>query len=336
MKLSMFAHFDPITDLNIARVCDRPGIDGLWFDETLWQVGAFPIASACASITERLRVGIGIVTATVADPTYLAMHYGTLAEISGGRAILGLGSGVEGSLRKIGIDTRLPRTAVKEAIEIIRAMLDGETVTYKGKRFTANDVHMGFKPTVDTPLFWGAMGNRSIETCGAVADGWLISIMEPAPYVERGVELLHKGAREAGRDPSGIEVVQFHPFACDDDSEAARNEAKEIIAEIASTEFNYFVGMEEYVDAFVPDLDGVSKAQYLDVMSRLADGESPVRVVPDALVEQVAIAGTPDECAAKIRQFEKLGVTEVVLKPSNSDAERFARVVGDEIAPRLA
>lgn len=336
MKLSLFAHWDAATTLRSARVCDRPGIDGLWLDETLWQKGSLAMASACASVTERLRIGIGIVTATVADPTYLAMHYATLAEIAGGRAVLGLGSGVEYSLQKIGVDTRLPRTAVKEAIEIIRPLLAGETVTYAGKRFTANGVKLGFSPDVKAPLFWGAMGNRTVESCGAVADGWLISIMEPVPYVERGVELLRKAARDAGRDPLALEVVQFHPFACDEDRELARREAKECIAQIAATEFDYFVDMEEYVDAFITDLEGISKADYIEVMRRLADGEAPALVVPDALVDQVAIAGTPDECAARIRQFEELGVTEVVLRPANSDLERFAHVVGDEIAPRLA
>lgn len=331
MKLSLATHWDVPTTLQAARTWDRPGIDGIWLDETLWYNAPLTMASACAAVTESLRIGIGIVTVGTSHPSYWAMHYGTFAELAGGRAILGLGSGVEGSLRRIGVETRLPRTAVKETIEIMRSVLSGAPTTYEGKRFSARDVQLGFDPGVPTPLFWGAMGDRSIDTCGEVADGWIISIMEPAAYVDRGVQRLRTAA--GGRD---VEVVQFQMFACDDDSRVGRDRAKELIAEIVRDEFEYFVGTEEYVGMFAADLEGISEADYLGLMRRLADGGEPAKVLPDELVAQVAIAGDPAECAAQIKVFADLGVTEIALKPAGDDLERIAVAVAEQIAPELA
>jgi 5,10-methylenetetrahydromethanopterin reductase len=336
MKLSLFAHWDAKTNLEAARTWERPGVDGIWIDESLFHLGALTLASAMASVTERLRIGIGIVTARTAHPSYLAMHLGTLAELSSGRVVLGLGSGVDYCVQQMGLETKLPRTAVLEAIEITRALVAGETVTYQGKVFSADQVRLDFEQRYAAPVLWGAMGDRSIQSCGEVADGWIISIMEPASYVERGVETLRSAARAAGRSTEDLDVVQFQVFACDDDAAVARIQAKELIDKIARLEFGYFVGMEEFVDAFVADLEGISRDDYLKIMQRLADGAAPAEAIPDELVEQISIVGDPDECAAQLRRFELLGVTEVALKPASGDLALVAAQVGDEIAPRLS
>jgi len=214
-------------------------------------------------------------------------------------------------------------------------MLAGGSTTYEGKQFSARDVHMGFEVPYQTPLLWGAMGERTVETCGEVADGWLISVMEPAAYVKRGMERLRAGAANAGRDVTDLEVVQYFVFACDEDSAVARSQAKALIDNIAHVEFDYFVGQESFVEAFTADLEGISTDDYVAIMGQLADGVHPDKAIPDELVDQVAIAGTPAECAAQLRRYEDLGVTEAALKPAVLDLGRIPRVIGEEIKPLL-
>ncbi len=337
MKVSFFAHWDAPTAVEAARACERHGVDGFWVDESLWQLAALPIASACAQATERIGIGIGILTPYMMHPTYFAMHHATLAELSKGRSTIALAAGVESWLGQVGIPQRYPRTAVKEAIEVTRSMLAGGPTTYAGKVLDVRDVEMGFRADeYPAPLLWGAMGPRSIETAGEVADGWLISVMEPLASVQRGMERLRAGAAKAGRDVDDLNVIQYFVFACDDDSATARSQAKSLIDHIARVEFDYFVGQESFVDAFTANLEGITTADYVAIMQRLAAGASPDDAIPDRLVEQVAIAGTPEECAAQLRRYEEAGVTEAALKPAVLDLERIPRVIGEQIKPLLA
>lgn len=337
MKLGLYmARTDGPSLIKVAQRAEQHGVDSLWHDESLWYRGTISLLAACAANTERLRLGVASVNPFVVHPTYFAMMYGTLADISAGRAVAGIGSGVESWLEQLGIPHRLPRTAVKEAIEIARSLLDGKATTYNGKMFTVDDVALAPPPKNATPLYWGAMGDRSIETCGAVADGWVVSAMESPTYVARGMELLGAGAASAGRDVNALDVVQYHVFACDEDSATARSQAKDLIALLFRLEFDFCVGQESLMNALSADLEGITTDDYIRMMQRLSDGVDPDTAIPDELVAQTAIAGTPAECAEQIRRFGDIGVTEMGLLPAVFDIDVTPHVIGEQIKPLLA
>ena len=337
MKLGLYVSRTPAPAVvEAAKACEEHGVDSMWHDESLWYRGTLSMLSACAVATERLRLGGASINPYVIHPTYLAMQYGTLAEISQGRAVVGVGAGVESWVEQLGIPWSLPRTSVKEAIEIIGSVLANKKTTYHGKAFSVTDVELGFASNQPTPVYWGAMGDRSIEAAGEVADGWVLSVMEPPNYVQRGLGLLGTGAAKSRRAVSDFDIVQYQLFACGDDSAKARSEAKELIATIFRLEFGFCVGQDSMMDALSADLDGISKQDYARIMQRLADGVSPDAAIPDLLLEQTAIAGDPDECAQQLHRFGTLGVTESALQPPRIDAERYARIIGEEIKPRLA
>lgn len=336
MKLGVYvARQDGPTVVQTARNCERYGVDSLWHDESLWYRGTISLLAACAATTERLRLGVASVNPYTAHPSHFAMQYATLADLSQGRAVAALGSGVESWISQLGMTWRLPRTSVKEAIEIARGLLNGDTVTYAGQVFTLDEVQMGAPPHFRTPLFWGAMGDRSIETAGAVADGWVVSAMEPAGYVERGMAVLAEGAAAAGRDHRAMEVVQYQVFACDPDAAVAVAQAKDLIALLFRLEFDFCVGQESLMKALSADLDGISTADYARVMQRLADGVPPDTAIPDELVAQTAIAGTPEQCAEQLQRFEALGVTETGLLSATFHVEDTARLVGEQLKPLM-
>lgn len=337
MKLGLYmARTDGPTLVKTAKVAEQHGVDSLWHDESLWYRGTISLLAACAANTERIRLGVASVNPYVVHPSYFAMMYGTLADLAGGRAAAAMGSGVESWLAQLGLEHRLPRTAVKEAIEIARSLLDGKTTTYNGRMFTVDDVALTPPPKNSTPLYWGAMGDRSIETAGAVADGWVVSAMESPTYVARGMELLRAGAESAGRDAADFDVVQYHVFACDEDSATARSQAKDLIALLFRLEFDFCVGQESLMKALSADLEGITTDDYTRMMQRLSDGVDPDTAIPDELVAQTAIAGTPAECAQQLQRFADLGVTETGLLPAVFDINVTPQVIGEQIKPLLA
>ena len=91
------------------------------------------------------RIGIGIVNLYTRHPTLIAMEFGALDELAEGRALLGIGSGIGAQIERLGFRYR-PLAAMEDAVHIIRALLRGETVRYRGKVFSADDVALRYRP----------------------------------------------------------------------------------------------------------------------------------------------------------------------------------------------
>ena len=162
---------------------------------------AVPAASACAAATSRIGIGIGIVNPYTRHPTLIAMEFGALDELAEGRAMLGIGSGIGAQIERLGYRYR-PLVAMQDAIHIVRALLAGDTVRYRGKAFSADNVALKFPPPrPNTPIYMAAMGDRSLALCGRIADGLIVSNMCPPAYTQHAVGIVAAAAkRSAARD----------------------------------------------------------------------------------------------------------------------------------------
>jgi 5,10-methylenetetrahydromethanopterin reductase len=318
-----------------ARACEAHELDSCWIVEDLWNRGAIPLATACLCATARIRVGVGVVNPFTRHPTLFAMDYGTLAELSCGRAILGIGSSVQEWVEQMGIEYRLPRTATKEAIQIARELTAGEVCDFNGKAFKTRGIQLSFAVEHSTPMYMAAMGEQTVRTCGEVADGWVISLLEPHGYVVAAMEWLQEGAKQAGREVSELEVVQYFPFSCDPDSKRAKDAVKPIMAVFMAGEFALYERQKVVMQSLTEFLSGISAEEYLNVRLELEAGKDPVEAIPDTLVDELSIAGTAEECAVTLKRYENAGVTEAALLPADGDFPRAARTIGKQIVPLL-
>src|SRR5262249_57638480 len=104
--------------------------------------GVPPAMAACALATTTIRIGIGVFNPFNRHPTLIAMEMGALDELSGGRAVLGIGAGIK--IAQMGLPAHRPIAAVRDAMQIIRPLLRGEDVDYAGKIFKADKVRLEF------------------------------------------------------------------------------------------------------------------------------------------------------------------------------------------------
>src|SRR5262249_48680882 len=174
---------------------ERAGVGSVWVMEDYFRPGAYALAAATAAVTVRSVIGIGVVTPYTRHPALIAMETATLAALSPGRVALGIGSSnrrwVE---QQMGIPFKTPLRGLRESVDIVRRLLDGESVTYTGDVFAANEVTLELPPPGRVPILLGVKGPRALTLAAEVADGVHCSILASPAHVRR-VRTSTAGAR---------------------------------------------------------------------------------------------------------------------------------------------
>ncbi len=325
---------DPRRCVELARAAEAAGFASLWFAENPFQRGVLPAASASAVATSRITIGIGVTIPYSRHPTLAAMEFAALDELSGGRAIIGLGSGLKGAVARMGLADDRPIAALRDAVAIVRGMLRGEAVSYRGPVFSAEGARLGFTPPrAELPIYLAAMGPQSLRLAGRVADGVVISNMVPCEHAAVLIPIAREAALGAGR-PSPA-VVQYTLCSAHPDRMVAREAVKPAIA-------GMLTGLWPVSDDWPPHraasvaASGIPRSEFAAALDRLRRGEPAADVLDDRFVDAFAIAGTAAECFARARAFARVGVTELGLAFAGEAVFDDIACLGAALASRAA
>jgi probable F420-dependent oxidoreductase len=292
-----------------AREAEAAGFESVWVAETARS--AFVQAAVVVGATSRVLVGTDIALAFPRSPTITAMAARDLAELSGGRFALGLGTQVKRiNEQRFGIPFEHPAAKVAEVAEAVRAVLDGfggKPVEHRGRFY---ELTMGPFPGADPapgriPIHLAAVNARMAETAGRSFDGvlghpmtsprWIAEVLRPA---------VDRGAAEAGRDASAVQLstgVILH-VADEASVEGARREAALQIGFYATTRtYRPVLDLHGFGELAEP----IRRALVRGDLPGLAEADMP-------MVDDLAIAGTPEECRRRVAAFEGL-VDRVIL-----------------------
>jgi 5,10-methylenetetrahydromethanopterin reductase len=317
--------------VELTEYADVLGIPSVWITDEPFFRGAMPTAGACAQVTTRIRIGIGIVNPYDHPPAWMAMEIAALNELAKGRAILGIGASWEPPIAKQGIPFTLPLSAVRDTVAIVRSLLAGERCTYSGRKFTIDGVKLDFSPGFpQVPIYIASMFPVSLEQTGRIADGVILSVLCPAAYVRNATRLIRRGAEQAGRSLDGFDVVQYFPMCVLEDGEAARNIIKEKLAFYIVHSY----GPDPEHWRRVADLGEFDLAMFAHLYERLAKGGDPRHVIPDEFVQTFAVAGTPRECLDILAEYKAAGLTEAVATiPDTVDSAEQLRLIAQHLVP---
>ena len=310
MRVALRCHggLAPAVCVEQAVAAERAGFSSVWFAENPYGRGAWPAAVACAVATRRVRIGLGVFNPYNRHPTLMAMEIAAFDELCEGRAVLGIGAGIPSRVSRMHVSTDRPIGAVRDAVTITRRLLQGETVTYAGKVFSADGVRLEMSPRrADLPILTAAMGDQALRLCGELADGVIISNLAPAAFTRRAVGIIREAAARVGRS-APREVVQYVPCAVDDDGDEARSRAKTAVAVMLTT---YRSTASAATRAAIAQYSGLTADEFAGAMARLDRGEP----LDDRLLSQYAVAGTAQECLDQCRVYADAGVTDLALAP---------------------
>lgn len=317
--------------VELARYADEQGLSSVWLTDEPFFRGAIPTAAACAVATRRIRIGLGVVNPFDHPPVWLAMDFAAVNELADGRATLGIGASWEPPITKQGIRFAQPLSAVRDSVVIVRTLLRGGRCSYSGKKFAIHDVKLDFTPGFRDPrIFVASMFPRSLVQTGEIADGVVLSVMCPTPYVRNALGLLREGRARTGGAFEDFEVVQYLPMCMAEDSHRAKNAVKRTLAFFIVHSY----GPEPEHWRRVAELGDFELELFGDLYRKLARGEGAETVIPDEFLQRFGVAGTPRECLDALAAYKAAGVTEAVaLFPNGVDPREQIALLAKSIVP---
>ncbi|MXY21450.1 MAG: LLM class flavin-dependent oxidoreductase [Dehalococcoidia bacterium] len=175
-------------------------------------------------VLEGLTTGIAVSPVMYRTPLSFAMEGGTVSDITGGKFIMGIGSG--GAYRPqaraaLGVGRMSALALMRDYLSVIRPLVKGERVDYEGETTTLKGMRLAMRPAPETPVYLGALGPRMLEMSGELADGASLNWCTPE-QIAWSRERIAEGAAKAGRNPSEINVAEYIRICVDDDVDAAR------------------------------------------------------------------------------------------------------------------
>jgi alkanesulfonate monooxygenase SsuD/methylene tetrahydromethanopterin reductase-like flavin-dependent oxidoreductase (luciferase family) len=211
----------------LSRHAARIGYQSVWtnagIDRDPMQICAQWSVASADVVPGGLGTGISVIPVGYWTAPALASCAATVGEISGGKFVLGIGSGAihNPAFRKtLGLPDIGPIGAMREYLTTVRALLAGESVTFAGKAITLNGVSLGFTPP-KVPVALGALGPQMLRLAGAASDGAALNWCD-AERVAEYRQIVAQGAKGASRDPSEVAIIEYIRICVDDDEDAAR------------------------------------------------------------------------------------------------------------------
>lgn len=326
-----FSNEDPVTQ-TVAEVkwCDEKGIKRAWIPESYQHRSMFTTATAVALNTKRIEIGLGVLNPFTRHPALIAMETASLDEISSGRVTLGIGA-AQFSIRKYGInvDGKTAMRQMTEATEIIRELLAGKETMYRGERFNfSQPVRLNFKPyRQKVPIYFGAVNKKMLQLAGAIADGVYLGAMCSPGYIKFAAENVATGAKEAGKDPSKVQLCANVLTSVADNRESAWNAIpRDFVA--------YYLTR---VEPIMRQTAGITEEEIEPLKVALTGNkEEAAKRLTDSMLEKFAVAGNSDDCIQGFKKFLEAGLkVPLAWYVIGPDKHRAIELIANEIAPAL-
>jgi 5,10-methylenetetrahydromethanopterin reductase len=303
--------------LDYVRYAEEKGFEAVWQAESRLVRDAIVPMAAYAAVTEKLKVGSGVINNWTRNIGLLAATYLTLDDLAPGRIICGIGAWWDPLAKNVGIDRKKPLTAMKETVLTMRRLLNMERVTFHGEFVHVDgielDVVHGRREPRNVPIMIGATGDQMMEMTGEIADGAVMNYCVPPEYNDKALELLEKGAKKAGRKLEDLDRPQLIVCSVDHDHDVAIETTKMLLCQYLAQQ------------PHIAKASGVSQEVVNEIQSILGWPATKEQInkakhfVPDELVNKITASGTPDEARAKVEEYNKRGCTCPILYPAGGN-----------------
>jgi 5,10-methylenetetrahydromethanopterin reductase len=344
LQLSM----EPVREtVAMAKACEEAGFDTFWIAEAYpwWRKHSFEARSSTAVLaviaqeTKRMQLAWGIISPYTRHPVQIAMEARVMQDLAGGRFLLGLGASKifmkeigEGEGEKVG-----PATVMRESVEIIKGVLQGDAFKYEGKVFQANVPalkHDAHTPRGIPPICIAGTGPVLQRLSGSIGDGLLTASITTPAFVRYSLKNMQEGARKAGKDPAKLILGSVIVGSIARDSNKGKEGAREQAAMYLANKVQNIKGS---ADVLLQSA-GLTFEELQPIADAMEKGgrKAAAKAVSDEILGKVcAIAGSPDECVQRIEEYRAAGCTHVMLEIWGDDRTGQAKLFGEAVLPHF-
>lgn len=303
--------------LEYVQYAESRGFEAVWQAESRLVRDAIVPMAAYAAVTEKLKVGSGVINNWTRNIGLLASTFLTLDDLAPDRILCGIGAWWDPLARNVGIDRKKPLTAMRETVTILKRLLNMERVSFEGEFIQVSgielDVVHGRKEPRNVPVYIGATGDNMMEMTGEIAEGVVLNYCVPPEYNLKALDLLQAGARKAGKTIDDIDRPQLIVCSVDNDHDQAIDYTRELLTQYLAQQ------------PHIAKASGVSTDIVAEIQSILGwpatheQIQKAKHLVPEELILRISASGTPSEARAKVAEYIKNGCTCPILYPVGGD-----------------
>lgn len=303
--------------LDYVRYAEERGFEAVWQAESRLVRDAIVPMAAYAAVTEKIKIGSGVINNWTRNIGLLAATFLTLDDLAPNRIICGIGAWWDPLARNVGIERRKPLNAMRETIVVLKKLLNMERVTFSGEFVHVNEIELdvvhGRRSPRNVPVYIGATGDQMMELTGELADGVVLNYCVPPEYNLRALELLDKGAKRAGRRVDDLDRPQLIVCSVDQDHDKAIDTTRELLTQ-------YLAQQPHIAKASGVSDDVVARIQaILGWPATHEQIQAAKHLVPEELILRITASGTPEEARKKVEEYQHNGCTCPILYPVGGD-----------------
>jgi probable F420-dependent oxidoreductase len=315
--------------LELMRLAEQNGFEVGWTYDShiLWQ-DAYPLLTLLAAKTERLKFGHCVTNPGTREPTVTASAYATLHDISGGRAVLGIGRG-DSARRVIGYKP-VRMAEFEQALVMMKDLMNGRAVEWNGKELELTWAK-GREPI---PMYVAAYGPRALGVAGRVGDGVIIQLADPI-IIQWIMEQARAAAEEAGRDPDELECLVCAPSIITEDMQEARDAVRWFPAMVSNHVMDLIERYGESSEIPKELTEYVNVRKFYDYKEHSREGAAHGEFVTDEICDRFSVIGPVDQVREKLKELESVGVDHFNIYLMTHGQEEILRTYGDEIIPEF-
>lgn len=331
------AEFEHDRLIAVVKLAEELGFEYFWYADERFYRETYVGLAACALVTSNIKLGPAVTDPYTRHPAITAAAMASLDELSGGRAVLGYGAGLSG-FHNLGIKLDRPALALREGIQVMRGLWNGEEVTYEGQLVSIWNASMRFPARPDLPIYVAANSPYTLRLAGEVGEGVIIPHCASPDILKPKLHDLHKGMQKVGRTV-GPEVVVRLDMSTSGNRDAALYQAKVRLGRLLWAyypDIEYLhphkLEMPEELDRRLREAGPFQRTHDLSAFVRFADA------IPDAFVYPISLAGTPEEVAAQAQAVLDAGAEQIMaypLVPPGETLESVLHLYAAEVVPKL-
>jgi 5,10-methylenetetrahydromethanopterin reductase len=318
-----------------AKLAESVGFDmiGVADSQSLFRE-PFVTLGLLGQATEQIMIGTTVTNPITRHPAVMASAIATVQEISGGRAMLGIGTG-DSAIYNI---NERPRglAGLRDYILTLRKLLAGESAEFSGR--TVHTRWVGGLDQPPVPIYISAEGPKTLELAGEVAHRVICGMGLSPEVVALSLDHLRIGAKRAGRSLDDIDIWTLARVNVGDDLQALTDEVRMELASTAHHAFRFTLDGKlvpaHLADAIRAVQSGYQPANHEDL------GESPnAKLMADPallsyMADRFAVLGTPKACAARIMQIRAAGFHQFLFTGYVEKRKELIETLGREVFPR--